>query len=413
MAVETFKIINGVKTPVSSASVDAAMRNKKTQDLYNKLFPNAKEVHYDGNSVSVKNDNGASYNYNVNGSKSVLGNPSVLPDIHTGTKVQPVNANPVSYSPAPTVPLTDSGNKAYEGADDVMLTEYFAGRPNARVVWNDGTKNVYINGVAVPKSEVYLSPDGKSFVSRSLAEQIYRSSQANDASSSFAMQNRYDRLYGEMADELKRLRSKGDFEYNYRNDPSFKAYSDYYDALADKAVDDALASLMSRTGGYVNSNALAAAYQARNDYMRQKSNIIPQLEQQAYERWSTERQQRAENVSNALSNLRALASDYTNANLGYMELENRIESSVLDRALEREGLYIDDDNTKAALEAQVKQWQVENGISFASLSIQEQKQLLDEWIAKEEYGKKPVINPTIIPPADTGSDTLNKGLSFN
>ena len=136
--------------------------------------------------------------------------------------------------------------------------------------------------------------------------------------------------------------------------------------LADKAVDDALTQMLARTGGYVNSNALSAAYQARNNYLQQKTNIIPTLEQNAYDRFNGEREHKNEMVNEALKNLMTYNSDFANT------------SAVMKQAeLERENSRYDRDYKYRALEQDAAQFAAQLGVDYATLS-QNDKQFYDD-----------------------------------
>ncbi len=269
-----------------------------------------------------------------------------------------------------TTNLNENGNRTTAADDAVMLTEYYKGNPDASVVWNDSQRDVYINGVSIPKSDVYLSQDGKAFVSRGVADNIFKNSLSSDPTSSYSIFKSYDKAYKELDKYYDNVRNYGNFSYDYKNDPSYKAYSQYYDYLADKSVDDALTQMMGRTGGYVNSNALATAYQAKNNLMREKANIIPQLEQNAYNRWNADRENYVNGVGNALKNIMSYNSDWANTALAMKQLETERENSIYDRLQKDNQFY-------ASLNQADRQF-------LDSLSIDQQRLLL-EYMYK--YGK--------------------------
>lgn len=84
-----------------------------------------------------------------------------------------------------------------------------------------------------------------------------------------------DKLFGELKD-------RGAFTYNPSSDPSYQAYSEKYRNLGRKSAADALGSAAAMTGGQLNSYALTAAQQAQDSYNAQMSDVIPELQQLAY-----------------------------------------------------------------------------------------------------------------------------------
>ena len=262
--------------------------------------------------------------------------------------------------------LNENGNRIARFDNDVVLTEYFNSRPDARVYWNPTTKDVYVNGIAIPKNQVHLTEDGKAMALPDVVERIYQQSQASDPTSSYSITQNYNKVLDRLYDQLGDLNKSEKFSYDYKSDPAWQAYSKYYDLLADKAVDDALTQMLARTGGYVNSNALSAAYQARNNYLQQKTNIIPTLEQNAYDRFNGEREHKNEMVNEALKNLMTYNSDFANT------------SAVMKQAeLERENSRYDRDYKYRALEQDAAQFAAQLGVDYATLS-QNDKQFYDD-----------------------------------
>ena len=81
------------------------------------------------------------------------------------------------------------------------------------------------------------------------------------------------------------LMSRPAFSYDYTQDPLYQQYREVYTREGDRAMRDTLGQVSARTGGLASSYAASAASQANNYYMAQLSDIIPQLEQLAYQRY--------------------------------------------------------------------------------------------------------------------------------
>ena len=79
---------------------------------------------------------------------------------------------------------------------------------------------------------------------------------------------------------------KSDFAYDPTTDAAYQAYAKEYARLGEKARQDTLGAAASMTGGYASSYAVSAAAQAQNDYNRQLTAVIPELQQAAYQKWS-------------------------------------------------------------------------------------------------------------------------------
>ncbi|MDO4541501.1 MAG: hypothetical protein Q4C00_01545, partial [Bacillota bacterium] len=78
------------------------------------------------------------------------------------------------------------------------------------------------------------------------------------------------------------------FNYDHTTDPSYQAYLDAYNRQGSSAAETALAQTAANTGGIASSYAAAVANQARQAYAKKATDMIPQLEQQAYERYAND-----------------------------------------------------------------------------------------------------------------------------
>lgn len=75
------------------------------------------------------------------------------------------------------------------------------------------------------------------------------------------------------------------FQYNYANDPSYKALYQAAVANGQKAMKDTMGKLSAFTGGYANSYMQTAGQGAYNEYMTRLNEQIPTLENAAYQRY--------------------------------------------------------------------------------------------------------------------------------
>ncbi len=329
---------------------------------------NSNQNIFSGDRVSARDfaqENGADVSWD-DASGSLLINGHVVPKdkvyIENGRSFvdRDVLNNILDYSKK----YTPGGNLIMPGEKSVRVVDYVKNLPGAEATYSESSGDVFLNGIRIPKEYVHIDSDGRSYVDEGILKSIYeRSAEGNDDSFFNAKKRITD------ADELlsklyKEVSEPKEFEYDYRTDPSFKAFSDYYDQLADQAVSDAIAQMVGRTGGYLNSNALAAAYQARNLYNQQKANIIPTLEKQAFERYLSGRELNATQMQ-ALGNvLDSFNNTYLNARNNELSLNHQIENdkNSLNEDSRQFDTQIDLANRELELDEYVKNRQLDEEI---------------------------------------------------
>ena len=96
---------------------------------------------------------------------------------------------------------------------------------------------------------------------------------------------------------LAQKNAMGPFKYDYASDPVYQQYARQYTNAGKRAMDDTLAQVSARTGGLASSYAGGAAQQAYNKYMTDLDNIVPQLEQIAYNRYRDQQSDLASDYS--------------------------------------------------------------------------------------------------------------------
>lgn len=78
------------------------------------------------------------------------------------------------------------------------------------------------------------------------------------------------------------------FQYNMNNDAMYQAYKDQYTQQGKQAMKDTIAQGAALTGGYQNSYANTAGSQAYQAYLQRLNEIVPQLQQNAYQMYKDE-----------------------------------------------------------------------------------------------------------------------------
>lgn len=92
---------------------------------------------------------------------------------------------------------------------------------------------------------------------------------------------------GQIAGQLGKV--QGAFSYDHTTDPSYSAYKKEYTREGDRATKDALGQAAATTGGIASTAAVTAAGQAGQYYASKLTDKIPELRQQAFGNYITEK----------------------------------------------------------------------------------------------------------------------------
>lgn len=124
--------------------------------------------------------------------------------------------------------------------------------------------------------------------------------QAN-AQRSFAAQPGQQDTRDSYAGLLNPAGTQGSFAYDPTQDPVWSSYKKQYAREGERASANAMAQAAAMSGGIPSSYAVTAGQQAGNYYAGQMSDIIPELEQNAYQRYIYEQQLKQQGFENALN----------------------------------------------------------------------------------------------------------------
>ncbi len=141
------------------------------------------------------------------------------------------------------------------------------------------------------------TPEAK-LIAEQAAQQLRKSYGAESTGSSF----QYDKDY-QVQKLLNDVVNPTAFSYDASKDPVFSAIKKAYLREGERAGKNTLAQVSAATGGVPSSWAVTAAQQANNYYGAQVADQIPTLEQNAYQRYIAERQEKL----NALAGCRCRA----------------------------------------------------------------------------------------------------------
>lgn len=90
-----------------------------------------------------------------------------------------------------------------------------------------------------------------------------------------------DRLY-------TAITTRSPFRYNAASDPLYASYADRYTQNGRLAMRDSMGQAAALTGGYGSSYSAAVGQQEYDEYLRSLSEVMPQLYDRAYQRYSDE-----------------------------------------------------------------------------------------------------------------------------
>lgn len=153
------------------------------------------------------------------------------------------------------------------------------------------------------------------------------------------------------------------FSYNAASDPSYQAYSEKYRNLGRNAMQNTLGSAAAMTGGLPSSYAMTAAQQANDTYNAQMSDVIPTLEQAAYQKYVNEISQSRNDVS--------MLAGLDEAWYG-RELSKYDRDHTADREIVSDKRY--EDETKYSREQDALEWNYRN-------NTQAFEQAMNKWAA--------------------------------
>lgn len=92
----------------------------------------------------------------------------------------------------------------------------------------------------------------------------------------------------QIADLYDRIMNRPAFSYDASRDPLYQQYRNQYLRDGQRAMQDAIGASAALTGGYGNSWANTAGYQAYGEYLQALNSKLPELEQRARERYDAE-----------------------------------------------------------------------------------------------------------------------------
>ena len=100
-----------------------------------------------------------------------------------------------------------------------------------------------------------------------------------------AYQSRWD---DELTSLYDQIRNRKKFSYDMGTDPLYLQYREQYQRQGRLAMQDTMGQAAALTGGYGSTYGEQVGQQAYNAYLQKLNDIVPQLQQQAYQRYQDE-----------------------------------------------------------------------------------------------------------------------------
>jgi hypothetical protein len=122
------------------------------------------------------------------------------------------------------------------------------------------------------------TPSGSVQAAQAYLEQV-------KASKPGAYQSRWD---DELTSLYDQIRNRKKFSYDMGTDPLYQQYREQYQRLGRLAMQDTMGQAAVLTGGYGSTYGEQVGQQAYNAYLQNLNDIVPQLQQQAYQRYQDE-----------------------------------------------------------------------------------------------------------------------------
>lgn len=215
-----------------------------------------------------------------------------------------------------------------QGDDLIRISDYISGTGVSIQPTYDNGK-VYLGGQEVPYAYI---ENGRAYVQRSVLDGIYKNlaKKAGIMATDEAYQHWRNQHQNRLDNKLSNIENSK-FDYSLDKDPAYQAYKNQYTREGERAYRAAAAQMAAQNGGNMTSMAQSAANQQLNYYMQQLGDRVPELQQNAYNRFDADRNARIQaydryvNAADSDYNRRQYANELARQQYleGYNELKNR------------------------------------------------------------------------------------------
>jgi len=210
-------------------------------------------------------------------------------------RFKPLKANKTTRSGSTVTEKKVTAEKKNQVSDPVRVTDYAAPAGLGSVSYSDSGK-VSVGGVNIPV--LYMDGD-RAVVERKDLDNAYENLKTRlGIKSGEELTRDWESQYGsKVSKAYDEMSGYGKWEYSLENDPAYQAYRDMYVREGQRAYRDAAAGLASKNNGNMTSAAQTVANQQLLYYMNMLSDKIPELQKNAYERYKSGYDMKANNFS--------------------------------------------------------------------------------------------------------------------
>lgn len=130
-----------------------------------------------------------------------------------------------------------------------------------------------------------LADGGRLRILSPVVQSAHRYLQSAMGKTPSAYQSRYET---QIASLYNQIMNRPAFSYDASRDPLFQQYRNQYIREGQRAMQDSIGASAALTGGYGNSWAATAGYQAYGEYLKALNDKLPELQKQAREEYDAE-----------------------------------------------------------------------------------------------------------------------------
>lgn len=196
-------------------------------------------------------------------------------DLDTAKTNPAFGAGILSYKKDYAAALDEAGRKAANDGAEALRRQY-----GSYLGGSDGSRYYGLGGPAGYQRAEYQGSEAASDISETLGKMKDYGDFSYGPAPEY--QNRYQR---ELDSLLGQVQGYGPFSWSKESDPSYSAYAKQYRREGDRATANAMAQAAAATGGQVSTAAMTAASQAGDYYAGKLADKIPELYENAYQRY--------------------------------------------------------------------------------------------------------------------------------
>lgn len=256
-----------------------------------------------------------------------------------------------------------------------------------------GNGTVSIGGM--PLDTMYIDDSGKAWARQNDIDHLVDSyADRLDVENPNELAARYEREYlDDIQSRITALENRAPFSYNPDEDPVYLAYKEKYLLEGERASRNAMSDYAALTGGYVGSAAVTAGALANQYYAQQLGNKIPELAEQAYQRYYNDYNSEVDMLNRMIDLYDTTYTNAANANKQTAENAAYTTNSIADRDMSEYNLRVDESerawnkNWTDILNAQKSAgYELDN--TQQAIYLEYYRRLLDSQLASEDLSRE-------------------------